>query len=207
MKTLLLILCLAFCAFGQTAIVISEKTSLRGTSTNKGLVVDILAKNDTVEIVKQKGAWFLVQSLKYVGWVQGNDIKILSNNVVYVRPIVIPNGWALIAESEKTADGIQYFYQPSTVKTDILGFKKVWVRVIPYYPAKYNQKYKMPKNTAFFHQLFTAQCSEDRYSMESGVLYDEKEEIIKVSNSVGTTFYAPVIPGTVAENIFKKLCR
>ena len=65
-------------AFSQTAIVISEQANLRGTPTERGRVIDTVSQNDQVEIVKQAGAWFLVQTPDLVGWLHGNTIRLTS---------------------------------------------------------------------------------------------------------------------------------
>ena len=71
-----LILLLAAVANSQTAFVITEKANLRGTASNTGKVVQKLSQAAEVEVIKQKGAWFLVQSVDYVGWIHGNAIRL-----------------------------------------------------------------------------------------------------------------------------------
>lgn len=63
-------------AFGQTATVIAENANLRGTLTEKGKIVKTLKRDTQVEVLKQRSAWFLVQSADYVGWIHGNTIKL-----------------------------------------------------------------------------------------------------------------------------------
>ena len=66
----------SFTAYSQTANVISENVNLRGTPTSKGKVIYTLPKGSEIEVIKQKGAWFLVQSTDYVGWVHGYTIRL-----------------------------------------------------------------------------------------------------------------------------------
>lgn len=61
---------------GQTAVVISPNANLRGTPTERGKVVDTLSEQTSLEVIKRKGAWFLVQSEDYVGWIHGNTIRL-----------------------------------------------------------------------------------------------------------------------------------
>ncbi len=70
------LLVLSFSAFGQSAVVISENANLRGTPTERGKVVETLPEQTSLEIIKQKGVWFLVQSEEYVGWIHGNTIRL-----------------------------------------------------------------------------------------------------------------------------------
>ena len=93
--TILLTLILTISTFAQTATVISENANLRGTPTEKGKVIDTIAQNASLEILKQRGAWFLVQSTDYVGWMHGNTIKLTSpltvgttDDAVYIQPAV-----------------------------------------------------------------------------------------------------------------------
>lgn len=84
MKNTILSLCLVLffsaISYSQTAFVISEKANLRGTPTTKGKVVDTLSRQTNLEVIKQKGVWFLVQTSDYVGWIHGNTIKIPDPN-------------------------------------------------------------------------------------------------------------------------------
>jgi uncharacterized protein YgiM (DUF1202 family) len=72
----LLLVASSFAAYSQTASVISKNSNLRGTPTNKGKVIETLAKGSGVEVIKRKGQWFLVQSSAHVGWVHGNTIRL-----------------------------------------------------------------------------------------------------------------------------------
>ncbi len=73
---LVVIFTLSFAVCAQSATVVSEKANLRGTPSEQGKVVDTISRNATLEILKQRGAWFLVQTSDYVGWLHGNTIKL-----------------------------------------------------------------------------------------------------------------------------------
>lgn len=67
----------SFSAYSQDLVtVISIKANLRGTPDVKGAVVTTVNQGEVHELIKQKGAWFLIQTPKYVGWVQGNSLKL-----------------------------------------------------------------------------------------------------------------------------------
>lgn len=69
---------LVFSASSQTktVTVISERANLRGTPSPSGAVVEQVSKDDVFELLTSKGAWYLVQSQKYAGWLNGNTIKL-----------------------------------------------------------------------------------------------------------------------------------
>ena len=66
--------------YSQTATVIARNANLRGTPSTKGKIVDTLPNTMIVKVIKQKGVWFLVQSIDYVGWIHGNTIKLDKDN-------------------------------------------------------------------------------------------------------------------------------
>lgn len=72
---------LSFAARAQSATVIAENAKLRGTPSERGKVVSVLEQDTSVEVIKQRSAWFLVQSTDYVGWLHGNTIRLTSSSV------------------------------------------------------------------------------------------------------------------------------
>lgn len=72
-----LILVCIYTASSQAAAVISGDANLRGTPRPSGSVITLLPNGTEVEILKQRDAWFLVQSPDYVGWIHGNTIRII----------------------------------------------------------------------------------------------------------------------------------
>ena len=81
MKRLIPILLMFFSmqAYSQSATVIAEKANLRGTPTENGKVTDKLGRDTQVEVIKQNGGWFLVQTDENVGWIHGNTIKLVGS--------------------------------------------------------------------------------------------------------------------------------
>ena len=65
---------------GSTAEVISENANLRKTSDQNAEVVLELPQGTSVTVLKQRGAWFLVQAASQQGWLHGNTIKLLDKN-------------------------------------------------------------------------------------------------------------------------------
>ena len=66
----------------QTAIVIAENVNLRESADSSGRVLETVTKGATLEVVKQRGAWFLVHTGSQTGWVRGNTIRLEKNNPV-----------------------------------------------------------------------------------------------------------------------------
>ncbi len=92
--TVLLFTVFSSAAYSQAASVISENANLRGTPTNKGKVIYTLPKGSEIEVIQQKGMWFLVQSSDYVGWIHGNTIRLedqsLAENTYEDGVILVP---------------------------------------------------------------------------------------------------------------------
>lgn len=203
---------LSFTAFAQSAVVISENANLRGTANQNGKVVTVLSSGTSVEVIKQSGAWFLVQSDTYVGWIHGNNIKFTNYDVRNFSSSqkeisdYISGGWYLITQSKDEKTGTAYYYKPGSVKTDILRHRKAWIRVVPIYPPAFIKHHKLPANMAYYEMLFTANCNDERYSTESIVLYDKNGDFVKSKGFFSTSFYQPVIPKTTHEHIYQKLC-
>ena len=63
-------------AKSRVATVISENANIRLTPDANGDVVDTLEYGATVEILKQKGAWFQVRYAGTTGWLHGNTIRL-----------------------------------------------------------------------------------------------------------------------------------
>jgi hypothetical protein len=78
--SLLWILIFPVLAFAQSATVIKENANLRGTATSTGKVVTVLSYGTELEVIKQTGAWFLVQSPEFAGWLHGNTIEYQKGN-------------------------------------------------------------------------------------------------------------------------------
>lgn len=56
--------------------VISIKANLRGTPDTRGAIVTTVNRGEVFELLATKGAWYLVQTPKYAGWLHGNSIRI-----------------------------------------------------------------------------------------------------------------------------------
>jgi hypothetical protein len=63
-------------AVGKAAVVISENANLRMSSETSGEIVGVLPYGSSVEVLKQKGAWFLVRAGTQEGWLHGNTIRL-----------------------------------------------------------------------------------------------------------------------------------
>ncbi len=136
------ILCFGLAAYSQTATVISENANLRGTPTTRGKIVATLSRDDKVEMIKQKGAWFLVQSSTDIGWVHGSTIRLDGSSVeeLTVPPIRLNQNVKLgntdsnstNAESElpPTKPGPM----PKTISGGVLN-SKATILPLPPYPA------------------------------------------------------------------------
>lgn len=56
--------------------VIAESANLRGTPSTSGVVIDRVRQGDVFNLIEQRGAWFLVETPKYTGWLHGNTLRL-----------------------------------------------------------------------------------------------------------------------------------
>lgn len=73
---LTILLALSISAQTKTVTIISEQANLRGTPSPRGEVVAQVIQNEVFELITSRGAWFLVQTDRFAGWVHGNTIKL-----------------------------------------------------------------------------------------------------------------------------------
>jgi hypothetical protein len=60
----------------KAVVVIAEGSSLRKTPSQNGEVIDLLSEDANLEVLKQRGAWFLVRTDDGLeGWMHGNTIR------------------------------------------------------------------------------------------------------------------------------------
>ena len=91
MRTVLLIFLIAVLAavsYSQTAVVTGSNAFLRGTPSATGAVVDTLAAESKVQVIKSEGEWVLVQSNPFVGWLHRNSLKVSSSKKTLTIPRV-----------------------------------------------------------------------------------------------------------------------
>jgi len=72
--------------------VITEEANLRGTPTSAGEILAVVEEGDRFRLIEKKGAWYLVQTPAYVGWLHGNTIRLETDSrgaSVVVRPKAI----------------------------------------------------------------------------------------------------------------------
>ncbi len=66
-------------SFSQKArfvTVIAENANLRGSPTASGELVGLVQEGETFRLIEVRGAWYLVETPEYVGWIHGNNIKL-----------------------------------------------------------------------------------------------------------------------------------
>ncbi len=88
LSVFLVLVAFAATSRSQTAEVISVNANLRGTPNSSGIVVDTLPQSTVVDVIQQRGPWFLVQSPEYVGWLHGDTIRLRSSGGYVTGPVV-----------------------------------------------------------------------------------------------------------------------
>lgn len=72
-----IIFLLAGSGFAQSrAVVIADSAIIRGTPSEQGKSVEIVRRNEEIEVLQQRGAWLLIQTPEFVGWISGNAVAI-----------------------------------------------------------------------------------------------------------------------------------
>ena len=125
MKTLLLLFLIGISAvvsYSQAAVVTGSYAFLRGTPATTGAVVDTLAADSKVQVIKYDGDWVLVQSNPFVGWLHRTSVKVSNSTKTLTLPdkttaaaVVKPDSSAKDNSSAKTAAA------PTTKRTYIRG--------------------------------------------------------------------------------------
>ncbi len=88
LRIVVFILLFTVSAQAQSATVITENANLRGTPNQSGKIVTTLGIGAALEVIKQSGSWFLVQSDEYAGWMHGNTIRYEANATTFYGPPV-----------------------------------------------------------------------------------------------------------------------
>lgn len=107
----------------QSATVIAEQANLRGTPTTAGKVVERLSQNTVVELIKQKGPWFLVQAKDFAGWVHGDTLKVdgpLNLEVIDSNSLTVAPAPVYVAP-QRPVERQQTTRTPSSSRTYIRG--------------------------------------------------------------------------------------
>ena len=62
--------------------VIAEKANIRGAPTQSGRVYAELSRGTEFALMKQEGAWFLIQTRTEVGWIHGNGVELTNKGML-----------------------------------------------------------------------------------------------------------------------------
>jgi hypothetical protein len=112
-------LIISIAGYSQTATVTAENANLRGTPSKAGKVINEVSRNISLEVIRQKGAWFLVQTPDYVGWIHGNTIK-LTGTGIETETTSVPNPLSLVTGRTTSAPTTVAKTRP-TMRTFIRG--------------------------------------------------------------------------------------
>lgn len=76
------------------AIVISDDANLRKVGNIESEVIDTIPEGTSLEVLRQKGAWFLVRVDEKTGWLHGNTIRYadaLNGDEFFTETYTVPN--------------------------------------------------------------------------------------------------------------------
>src|SRR5687767_12954714 len=71
---ILVVLACAVSIAGQERVVVSAQAVLRGTPDPAGEVITTLEASEGADLMRTRGDWHLVQTRKYVGWVETSAV-------------------------------------------------------------------------------------------------------------------------------------
>ncbi len=60
----------------NSAVVISQHANLHESANQKSGVLDVVPQDASVEVIKQRGVWFLVKTETAQGWMHGNTLRL-----------------------------------------------------------------------------------------------------------------------------------
>lgn len=143
----------------------------------------------------------------------------LKNEIIVTKPIIAAaqqdaevisraepvnsNPWNLIGDSLSPKKRIYY---RDGIKTRY-GRAETWLKFVMLSPLKMPKKAAALNRTAYYLQYATADCEGERLTLESAIFYDRANRQIEFAyNFFMTTFAEPVLPGSVGEMIWYKLC-
>ncbi len=106
--TALVLLVVTISSFSQKlryVTVISENANLRGTPSASGEIIDVVEEGETFRLVEIRGAWYLVETTNYVGWLHGNTIRLGAGQAeITTRPKYTNNDASWLYENKARAN-------------------------------------------------------------------------------------------------------
>ena len=172
------------------AIVISKQAQIREIASRTGKVISTLKKDTKLKLKsnEHKNGWYNVSVLNgdQKGWIHGNDIKILDNDVTSTE-------WKLIdfTLGQNQIKGY-YSYRPNIVKISP-NLYKAWV------------KYENLEQDTTKLMLFEMNCKSRQFRPTEVIDYDSEGKIIKRVSNPNSEF-RDVIPETMSEAVFTMIC-
>lgn len=91
-RTILLIVILLISALNSFSqkpryiTVIAENANLRGAPSASSNLVALVQEGETFRLIEVRGAWYLVETPDYVGWLHGNTIRFGKNEIDDITP-------------------------------------------------------------------------------------------------------------------------
>src|SRR5690606_18397773 len=88
--------CLLITLFSVTIVaqtryvtVTSQKANLRGSPSTSAAIIDEVKLGETFRLIEERGRWYLVETLNYVGWLNASTVKVGSRkpDVIDLRDI------------------------------------------------------------------------------------------------------------------------
>jgi hypothetical protein len=97
----------------KSATVIMTPAEIHQTAKSDGEVIHLLTEGANIKVLKQKGAWFLIQFGQVKGWVHGNDIRFIDDSQP-VNTVTLPETYSSSLPSYSSSSSYSSSYKSSS---------------------------------------------------------------------------------------------
>jgi hypothetical protein len=196
-----------FCQKSVLAWVTAKEANVRVSPSNSSAVMGTEKQGSLITLISadDKNGWYEVQRTGATGWIRGNTIRIEESTVAINQSISLID-WNLLQETSDSETGGYKLYSRVAGKKWQGNSVSVWTRIEPTDPVKFRRASRLPKNFAYGLQFLTIDCDSDRISQDRLIPYTKSGELINFRTS-SYSFYNPIVPGSLGEDLERKLCK
>lgn len=178
------------CIAQKTATVIAIQANIRKLPSTDADVVATVKEGAKLKLLSTEfiSGWYNVSWGKAKGWIHGNNIEFTTANTNKSKRSAV-NKWIYYAASRTES----YYYNPA--KTNRTGSNiKVWVKVVS----------DSTFDTTLMAQ-YELKCGSDQYRVLAAARYNNGASYGSVYRP--ERYFSPIVPDSVMESLYYKLCR
>jgi hypothetical protein len=158
----------------KPAIVIAESAELRESASQNSLVIDSVSEDASLQVVKQKGVWFLVRTDdEKEGWIHGNSFRYLDQT--QTRHLTVSKDLKVEPETDLSTEDFVPQYIPPIPQIKPVEIEtrqaETYVAPVPVYRSTpettYSRQYETPTITSSSSSessIPTARCADGTLS-------------------------------------------